>query len=101
MTGGELQIERSFDLAPLISERIALLLPQDTDLRRLVIAGAKLDGDALIDIFETHKHHLRYVSFRQVCLTKLTRCVRARCRTVAQRLEIYYLETGNELGGGS
>ena len=74
--------------APLLFERIADLPPHTTNLRHLVIEGAKLDGDALVDIFETHKHSLREVTLRKVILTKLISCLRALCHTETRRLEL-------------
>jgi hypothetical protein len=91
-----------FCLAPLIFGRIAFLLPaQTTNLRRLVIDNARMDGDALIDVFETHKHQLRHMTLRQVTITKFIKCFQALCRTEAQRFEVDRLATRDDLGRGS
>ena len=87
-----------YALAPLIFERIADLPPQTTNLRRLIIDGAHLDGDAMIEILETHKHSLRVVALRKVILTRIIDCVRALCRTETRRFEFEKLVTRGSFG---
>jgi hypothetical protein len=85
-------------LAPLIFERVADLPPQTTNLSCLVIEGADLDGDALIDMLKTHKHSLRNLALRKIILTKFIDCMRALCRTETRRLEAEELMVRDKLG---
>lgn len=85
-------------LAPLIFGRIADLPPQATRLRRLVIENALLEGDALIEILETHKHHLRCVTLRKVIIMDPIGFARALCRTETRRLEVEDLKIGERVG---
>lgn len=87
-----------YGLAPLIFERVADQPPQTTNLRRITIEGAHLDGDALIDILETHKHFLRCVTLRKVVLTDFIECVQALCRTETQRFEFEGFKIGERVG---
>jgi hypothetical protein len=87
-----------YKLTPWIFERVANLPSPATKLRRLVIEKAMLDGEALIKIFETHKHHLRCVVLRKVILTNVIGCVRALCRTETRRLELEELRIGERVG---
>lgn len=87
-----------YALAPLIFERIADLPPQATRLRRLVIENALLEGNALIEILETHKHHLRHATLRKVIITDVVGCARALCRTETRRLEVEDLKIGERVG---
>jgi hypothetical protein len=88
-------------LAPLIFARVAYLPPQTTNLRRLVIEGADLDGDGLLEVLITHKHHLRRVVLRKVTITKFINCVLALCRSKTQNFEFEDLEVRDTQGRDS
>jgi len=85
-------------LAPLIFKRIAILPPQTTNLRRLIIEGANLNGDDLLKVLGTHRHHLRRVTLCKVTLTKFVICVRAVSRVETQRFEFEDLKVRDTWG---
>jgi hypothetical protein len=85
-------------LAPLIFKRIATLPPQTTNLRRLLVEGADLNGDDLLKVLGTHRHHLRRVTLRKVILTKFIICVRAVSRTETRRFEFEDLKVRDTQG---
>jgi len=86
-------------LVPLILERIAVLPPLETNLRRLVIEGAEVDGGALIEIFEAHKHQLRRLNLRKVTFKRFMDCVKAMRSSEIRHLEMHDLAIIDNLGG--
>ena len=88
-------------LAPLIFARVAYLPALPTNLRRLVIEGANLDGDDLLEVLITHKHHLHRVTLRKVTITKFIDCELALCRAKTQRFEFEDLKVHDTKGRDS
>jgi hypothetical protein len=85
-------------VAQLLLKRIIALPPRTLPIRRLVLEDLAVDGDYVINLFETHGRHLQDVDLRNVVLTKAVECMVALSRTEVQKTWLDNLRVRDDAG---
>jgi hypothetical protein len=85
-------------VASLLLKRIASLVPQTLQLRTLVLKELDVDGDDLINLFETHQRNLQDVTLHDIVLTKAFECMVSLGHTAARRVLLEDVKVRDDSG---